>query len=65
VFACDTAPELETMAPGGMVKVFPRRIDLENVARLKTFEYTEVVESMADLRASVARRLECLVAPSS
>ena len=25
VFACDTAPELETEAPKGMVKVYPRR----------------------------------------
>jgi flavoprotein len=65
VFACDTAPELETMAPGGMVKVFPRRIDLENVERLKSFEYTEVVESMAALRTSVTRRLACPVTPSS
>ena len=38
VFACDTAPELETEAPKGMVKVFPRRIDLENTERLKAFE---------------------------
>jgi flavoprotein len=65
VFACDTAPELETMAPGGMVKVFPRRIDLDNVERLKGFEYTEVVESMAALRTSVTRRLACPVTPSS
>lgn len=65
VFACDTAPELETMAPGGMVKVFPRRIDLENVERLKAFEHTEVVESMAALQTSVTRRLACLVAHSS
>lgn len=65
VFACDTAPELETMAPGGMVKVFPRRIDLENVARLRTFENTEVVESMAELRNSVTRRLACLATRSS
>ena len=35
VFACDTAPELETEAPKGMVKVYPRRIDLENTQRLK------------------------------
>ena len=35
VFACDTAPELETEAPKGMVKVYPRRIDLENTERLK------------------------------
>src|SRR5207245_5258819 len=31
VFACDTAPELLTRSRDGMVKVFPRRIDLENV----------------------------------
>jgi flavoprotein len=56
VFACDTAPELETMAPHGLVKVYPRRIDLENTERLKSFERTEVVESLADLRAAIGRR---------
>jgi dihydromethanopterin reductase (acceptor) len=65
VFACDTAPELDTMAPGGMVKVFPRRIDLENVERLKQFEATEIVLSMAELEHSIRRRLECLDTPSS
>jgi dihydromethanopterin reductase (acceptor) len=56
VFACDTAPELETMAPKGMVKVYPRRIDLEHTERLKSFERTEVVESLAELRDAIARR---------
>lgn len=56
VFACDTAPELETMAPHGLVKVYPRRIDLENTERLKTFERTQVVESLADLRAAISHR---------
>jgi len=65
VFACDTAPELDTMAPGGMVKVWPRRIDLENVERLKDFEGVEVVASMAELEAAVTRRLQCLAASSS
>ena len=60
VFACDTAPELETKAPDGMVKVFPRRIDLENTERLKSFEATTVVESVADLEAAVRARLACL-----
>lgn len=60
VFACDTAPELETKAPDGMVKVYPRRVDLDNVVRLKSFEATEVVESMADLMAAVRKRLACL-----
>ncbi|MCO4318198.1 flavoprotein [Phyllobacterium sp. 21LDTY02-6] len=56
VYACDTAPELMTRAPGGMVKVYPRPIDLENTERLKTYERTEVVESIAELRAAIARR---------
>jgi len=56
VFACDTAPEHDTMAPKGMVKVFPRRIDLENTARLKTFEATTVVESLDELKAAIAAR---------
>lgn len=65
VFACDTAPELETKAPDGMVKVYPRRIDLENVERLKGFEATEVVESLEALEAAVERRLACLSTSSS
>src|SRR3984893_6136824 len=56
VFACDTAPELETEAPKGMVKVFPRRIDLEHTERLKSFEATDVVEELAALEAALARR---------
>lgn len=56
VFACDTAPELETEAPKGTVKVYPRRIDLENTARLKAFEHTQVVETLAELDAALARR---------
>lgn len=65
VFACDTAPELETLAPGGVVKVWPRPIDLENVAKLKTFERTRVVESMDELVAAVTERLRCLGISSS
>jgi flavoprotein len=56
VFACDTAPELETMAPHGMVKVYPRKIDLEHTERLKTFERTRVVESLADLKTAIRER---------
>jgi len=55
VFACDTAPELETEAPKGMVRVYPRRIDLENTCRLKSFDATEVVESLDELEQSLAR----------
>ena len=60
VFACDTAPELESMAPDGMVKVYPRRIDLENVERLRQFEGVEVVESLAGLEAALVQRFSCL-----
>src|SRR6266404_9948355 len=56
VFACDTAPELETEAPKGIVKVYPRKIDLENTARLKSFEATLVVETLDELRDGLARR---------
>jgi flavoprotein len=56
VFACDTAPELETEAPKGMVKVYPRRVDLENTERLKSFEATQVVETLTELEQAVARR---------
>ena len=56
VFACDTEPELETLAPEGMVKVYPRRIDLENTRRLAEFEATTVALSLADLEAAIAAR---------
>jgi dihydromethanopterin reductase (acceptor) len=56
VFACDTAPELETEAPKGMVKVYPRAIDLENTARLKTFKDVTVAETLADLSDALTRR---------
>jgi flavoprotein len=56
VFACDTAPELETEAPKGMVKVYPRRIDLENTQRLRAFEGTRVVETLAELEQALALR---------
>ena len=56
VFACDTAPELETEPPKGMVKVYPREIDLKNTERLKSFESAVVVESLEDLRMALGRR---------
>jgi dihydromethanopterin reductase (acceptor) len=56
VFACDTAPELETEAPKGMVKVYPRKVDLENTARLKTFDDVSVVETLPQLGEALARR---------
>ena len=64
-FACDTAPELRSKAPKGMVDVYPRRIDLDNVERLRNFEATEVVDSMAALEKAIMARRECLRKSSS
>jgi flavoprotein len=60
VFACDSAPELETEAPSGMVKVYPRRIDLENTRRLGEFESTEVVLTLDSLQQALQRRQAAL-----
>ena len=56
VFACDTAPELLTEAPKGMVKVYPRPIDLENRERLGRFAGATTVDSIVELRDAIARR---------
>ncbi|NBO10746.1 MAG: flavoprotein [Methylophilaceae bacterium] len=66
VYACDTEPELESEAPReNMVKVYPRRIDLENVAKLKTFEETTVVDNVQQLSSAIQNRLACLKVSSS
>jgi len=66
VFACDTAPEVESEAPrDNMVKVYPRRIDLENAEKLKTFEETIVAEDMQQLDSAIQARLACLKTFSS
>ena len=62
VFACDTAPELETEAPKGVVKVYPRRVDLENTQRLKAFEATAVVETLTELEQALSSRRRELAA---
>jgi dihydromethanopterin reductase (acceptor) len=56
VFACDTAPELLTEAPKGMVKVYPRPIDLENRDKLGCFEGVTAVDSPTELAEAIARR---------
>ena len=50
VLACDTEPEHDTKAPSKMVKVYPRKIDLQNTEKLKSFELTTVVSSVVDLK---------------
>lgn len=58
VFACDTDPEVESEAPKeNMVMVYPRKIDLDNVKKLSTFEATEIVASIDELQVAVERSL--------
>jgi len=54
VFACDTAPELESEAPKeNMVMVYPRQIDLDNVQKLSTFEATTIVATIESLNMTI------------
>lgn len=56
VFACDTEPVVTTEAPGEWVTLYPRRIDLDNAERLRSFEFTTVVTGVEQLKASLERR---------
>ena len=60
VYPCDIAPEMETTAPSGKVMVYPRRIDLEATEKLRSFEYTTVVESVDELIRVVTKRLQSI-----
>jgi dihydromethanopterin reductase (acceptor) len=60
VFACDTEPVVVTKAPHEWVTLRPRRIELENVERLRQIDHCEVVVSPADLEAALSRRLAAL-----
>ena len=53
VLACDTEPEHDTKAPDKMVKVYPRKIDLQNTIKLKSFESTVVVSSVQELKKAL------------
>jgi dihydromethanopterin reductase (acceptor) len=63
IFACDTVPVLtsgfiESEAPrDNLVQVYPRQIDLDNVEKLATFEYTQIVSDMHMLQQEISMRL--------
>lgn len=66
IFACDTAPELESEAPREhMVKVYPRQIDLDNITKIKTFADTHLVEDMQSLKSSVHARSQAVITNKS
>ena len=57
-FPCDTAPELKTLAPSGYVDVYPRKVDLENVKKLKNFNDVDVVMSFKKLEEKILKRIK-------
>lgn len=58
VFACDTEPVVVTKSPHDWVTLRPRRIELDNVDRLREIDYCRVVASPAELEAALKKRLD-------
>ena len=65
VYACDTEPVVITPAPGKMVTVYPRNIDLECARKLGEFENTTLTTDMKELQHAVLHRVECLTGSCS
>ena len=57
VFACDTQPVVVTRAPHDWVTLRPRRIELDNVERLRDIDHCRVLCSIDELEAALATRL--------
>jgi flavoprotein len=58
VYPCDTAPEIETTAPGNKkFMVYPRPIELEATDKLREFPFTQVVDDVEQLIIGVRQRL--------
>ena len=57
VFACDTEPVVVTRSPHDWVTLRPRRIELDNVERLRGIVYCQVVCSPDQLEAALNARL--------
>lgn len=60
VFACDTEPVVVTRAPHAWVTLRPRRVELDNVERLRAIEFCDVVRSPAELERTLDERLKAL-----
>ncbi len=57
VFACDTEPVVVTKSPHDWVTLRPRRIELDNVERLRGIDHCHVVTTPAELEAWLDARL--------
>lgn len=60
VFACDTEPVVVTRSPHDWVTLRPRKIELDNVERLRAIEFCSVVRSPSELEAALQARLDAL-----
>jgi len=60
VFACDTEPVVVTQSPHDWVTLRPRRIELDNVERLRAIDFCQVVCSPDELEALLDARLQHL-----
>jgi dihydromethanopterin reductase (acceptor) len=58
VFACDTEPVVVTKSPHDWVTLRPRRIELDNVQRLRAIDWCQVVCSPAELETALDTRLK-------
>lgn len=56
VFACDNEPVVVTRSPHEWVTLRPRRIELDNVERLRAFPFCQVVCSPKELEAALQSR---------
>jgi dihydromethanopterin reductase (acceptor) len=60
VFACDTEPVVVTKSPHDWVTLRPRKIEFDNVQRLREIDFCQVVRSPAELEAALDERLRTL-----
>jgi dihydromethanopterin reductase (acceptor) len=60
VFACDTEPTVVTKSPHDWVTLRPRRIEFDNVERLRAIEFCHVVRSPQELETALQARLNDL-----
>ena len=58
VFACDTEPVVVTRSPHDWVTLRPRRIEFDNVERLRGIDFCRVVASATELEAALDSRLK-------
>jgi len=58
VFACDTEPVVVTRSPHDWVTLRPRRIELDNVERLRQIDHCQVVCSPSELEGALDARLK-------